>query len=83
MASQTYFVSLILLLLDGFQKTVVRAERVTIDLAFPGSKEETVPVGFGTDLQAIYDMGHKLVEGEFGGSESAGTNQSSSDSTLP
>ncbi|GAA5971416.1 hypothetical protein JCM3765_001424, partial [Sporobolomyces pararoseus] len=46
-------------------------------LAFPGSKEDTVPSGFGTDLQAIYDMGHKLVKNSFGATSAEGNESSS------
>ncbi|GAA5973100.1 hypothetical protein JCM11641_006268 [Rhodosporidiobolus odoratus] len=41
-------------------------------IAFPGSKDDTVPKGLGSDESALFDMGNKLVSGLFGG-DSAGS----------
>ncbi|GAA6010557.1 hypothetical protein JCM11491_002967 [Sporobolomyces phaffii] len=36
-------------------------------LAFPGSEDETVPPKFGNDLEAMYRMGHELIDRAFQG----------------
>ncbi|BGP43468.1 hypothetical protein JCM10449v2_007503 [Rhodotorula kratochvilovae] len=38
-------------------------------IAFPGSKEETVPKGYGSDEETMFEMGKGLVEKAFGADE--------------
>ncbi|GAA6048666.1 hypothetical protein JCM3770_002009 [Rhodotorula araucariae] len=57
-------------------------------LAFPGSKDETVPAGYGRDEDAMFQLGRALVGEVFGAEEGGGATTSSltdttSVSTLP
>ncbi|GAA5850453.1 hypothetical protein JCM3766R1_006566 [Sporobolomyces carnicolor] len=44
-------------------------------VAFPGSKEDTVPSKLGADLDEIYEIGHKLVANVFGGESGTTANE--------
>ncbi|BGP51685.1 hypothetical protein JCM10450v2_007635 [Rhodotorula kratochvilovae] len=50
-------------------------------IAFPGSKEETVPKGYGSDEETMFEMGKGLVEKAFGADE-GGEGGSTAESTF-
>lgn len=42
-------------------------------VAFPGSKAETVPSGYGKDEEEMFEVGKALVDKAFGGGGGAGS----------
>ncbi|GAA5905249.1 hypothetical protein JCM6882_003726 [Rhodosporidiobolus microsporus] len=48
-------------------------------IVFPGSEEETIPSGAGSDEDAMFELGQKLVAGAFGGEASSTTTTAKED----